>query len=255
MLDCVMSINDNDTVHGEKSEIRGVILDFWNTLVYDLPLIEKKRREDRISRLHTVISLSGHVITRKQLSYAYDGISSMIRRKARDQRGVSVKEQIRVFNEVLRIKVNNSILAKEIEAYNKAGIIYISPEVPGSRRLVERLSRRYRLGLISNTERLSGEMILRAYPELLSRIRYTYFSDNQGYRKPHKKSFLSMLNNMNLEPEECVMVGDDENKDCISAEEIGMKAVLFANPITGKSSDYSPQITSLLELPAMIQRL
>lgn len=251
----MISINDNDVVSGEKSEIKGVILDLWNTLIYDLPHLESKRREDRISKLHTVVSLSGHVITRKHLSFAYDGVSSMIKKKARNQRGMSIKEQIEVLNEVLRIKVDSSVLAKQIEAYNKASVIHVNPEVPGAKRLVERLSRRYRLGLISNTERYSGEMVLKAYPTLLNRIRFTYFSDTQGYRKPHKNTFLTVLSNMNLDAEECVMIGDNESIDCLGAEAVGMKAILFANPVTGVSSNYTPQVTSLLDLPAIIQRL
>jgi len=242
-------------VPDKKSEIKGVILDLWNTLIYDLPNIETKRRESRISKLHSVISLAGHVITRKNISFAYDGVSSILSRRARSHRGMTIKEQIQIINEIIRIKVDSSVIAKQIDAYNKANIIHKSPEVPGARRLIERLSRRYRLGLISNTERSSGETISQAYPDLLRRITVTYFSDARGFRKPHKNVFLTVANELKLEPGECVMIGDSESKDCRGAEAVGMKAILFVNPITGASSDFMPQVTSLLDIPSTINVL
>ncbi len=239
----------------KRVEISGVILDLWNTLIYDLPSIESQRREDRITRLHSTISMAGHVVTRKNISFAYDGVASIIRERARKHRGTSIKEQIGVVNEILRIKVSGHTLAKEIEAYTKSNITIKSPEVPGARKLVERLSRRYRLGLISNTERASGEQILQAYPELLRRIPVTYFSDLRGYRKPHRETFLKTASEMGLDPEQCVMIGDNIMKDCKGAEAVNMKAIHFADPIIGTSSDYPFQVTSLTDVPTLIQKL
>ena len=238
-----------------RVEIIGVILDLWNTLIYDLPSIEAKRREDRITRLHSAISMAGHVVTRKNLSFAYDSVASIIQSKARKHKGMSIREQINIINEVLRIKVDSMTLAKEVSAYNKTNIIYKSPEVPGACKLIERLSRRYRLGLISNTERGSGEQILQAYPEILRRITVTYFSDNRGYRKPHKNTFLTVATELKVDPDQCVMIGDNEVKDCKGAEAVGMHAILFANPVVGVVSDFAPQVTSLTDVPTAIQKL
>jgi phosphoserine phosphatase len=102
-----------------RVEIIGVILDLWNTLIYDLPSIEAKRREDRITRLHSAISMAGHVVTRKNLSFAYDSVASIIQSRARKHKGMSIREQINIINEVLRIKVDSMTLAKEVSATTK----------------------------------------------------------------------------------------------------------------------------------------
>lgn len=45
--------------------------------------------------------------------------------------------------------------------------------------------------------------------------------------KPDPKVFLTVINYFKLKPEECVMVGDDIERDLISAKELGMKTILI----------------------------
>ncbi len=46
-----------------------------------------------------------------------------------------------------------------------------------------------------------------------------------GYGKPHEKSYKEMLEYFNVEPSECIYIGDNPNKDFVRAKELGMKTI------------------------------
>jgi putative hydrolase of the HAD superfamily len=46
-----------------------------------------------------------------------------------------------------------------------------------------------------------------------------------GYGKPHEKSYKEMLEYFNVEPSECIYIGDNPNKDFVGAKELGMKTI------------------------------
>lgn len=43
--------------------------------------------------------------------------------------------------------------------------------------------------------------------------------------KPHKKSYINMMNYFKINKDECIYIGDNPNKDFIGAKEIGMMTV------------------------------
>lgn len=45
--------------------------------------------------------------------------------------------------------------------------------------------------------------------------------------KPDPKVFLTVINDFKIKPEECVMVGDDVERDLVSAKNLGMKTILI----------------------------
>lgn len=52
--------------------------------------------------------------------------------------------------------------------------------------------------------------------------------------KPHKKSYMNMINYFNINENECIYVGDNPNKDFIGAKELGIKTIR----IIRKNGDY-----------------
>lgn len=47
----------------------------------------------------------------------------------------------------------------------------------------------------------------------------------EGYSKPHKKSYIDIVNYFNAKPQECIYIGDNPIKDFIGAKEVGMKTI------------------------------
>ncbi|MBQ3061226.1 MAG: HAD family hydrolase [Lachnospiraceae bacterium] len=52
--------------------------------------------------------------------------------------------------------------------------------------------------------------------------------ENSRYCKPNPNYYMDILNQMNLEPEECLMVGNDVSEDMV-AEKLGMKVFLLTD--------------------------
>lgn len=87
------------------------------------------------------------------------------------------------------------------------------------------LKQKYRLFIISNgtgrqVERMLTHLGLN-YRDFDPRI-YCY---DQGWVKPEPAPFLSVIESLELTPEEIVYVGDRENVDVVGAQAVGMKAV------------------------------
>ena len=55
-------------------------------------------------------------------------------------------------------------------------------------------------------------------------IKYIVTSEEVGVEKPNPKIFHRALKKLNLESEDVIMIGDDENKDIIGSENLGIKS-------------------------------
>ena len=238
-----------------KIPIKAVLFDFWNTLVYDIPELEQKRAADRCERITRLLQQGGIETTVPQVAFAYNGAGKKIIEKSKKNMAITIREQIKLMLEILRVdnqQVNMDMLE---EAYNRPVTNIVCPIVPGAQQLIERLSRRYKLGLISNTERTAGQYLMSAYQEVLRRFSFAFFSDERKIRKPHREAFMVTATELHADPAECVMIGDKLETDILPAIDCGMKAILFADPAIGVHDNFYPQVTSLEEIPRALEKI
>lgn len=119
--------------------------------------------------------------------------------------------------------------------------------------ILSKLKEKYKLGLISNTGRTPGSILL----ELLERLKiknyfdFFIFSDEILMRKPDLRVFLIALSHGQVAPEETVHVGDSFKMDFLGAKEAKV------NPILYVPNDLFPQgepfIRSLSEIEKKIK--
>lgn len=103
-------------------------------------------------------------------------------------------------------------------------------ENKGIHSILKKLSRRYPLYLISNTNELHFNHVRKSYPHLFTHFRKTFPSHVVGRRKPDRRIYWRVLKTMKLRPEETVFV-DDVPKFVQAARKVGMKAIQFrSNP-------------------------
>lgn len=238
-----------------KTPISAVIFDLWDTLIYDIPEIETARGNDRVMKIHDILYKEGIDVNLQTVAFAYDCVGGVIEKLGKSNKALTVREQVKLIAETIRIQPDNRLLKLMEDAYNRANNIILSPYVPQAIDIVEILFRKYRLALISNTERSSGCHLMQAYHDLLKRFTVTYFSDERRLRKPHKETFLVTASELGVDPSACVFVGDNEETDCIGATNVGMKAIHFADPARGIRSSYSPQVTSLVQISHVIEKI
>ena len=116
---------------------------------------------------------------------------------------------------------------------------------PGTREVLQRLGRRYRLGVISNADGNIAAVLQRAgIAECFETITD---SGLVGYEKPHPAIFEAALRSLGVPAGESLYVGDVHSVDYLGAIRAGMQAILF--DIAGAyRRDGLPQVASLEEL-------
>jgi HAD superfamily hydrolase (TIGR01509 family) len=125
---------------------------------------------------------------------------------------------------------------------------------PGTRRILQRLARRYRLGLVTGGSAWRVRTQLRA-TALTSLFETRVFADDAPKRKPHPAPLHVALRRMNCPSDVCVYVGDTP-EDVEMARSAGMPVVGIAghSPVAAKLRASRPDwlIERLAELPALL---
>ena len=126
--------------------------------------------------------------------------------------------------------------------------------VERNRGLLNRLSSRFRLGIVSNfygnLERVCEDLGIRAFFEVL------VDSTRVGAMKPDPRIFQKALEKLGIAPEQGLFVGDNQLRDMAGARAIGMPHVLLVAPCADAPQPCCPNdwiISSLLELEALLQ--
>jgi len=113
---------------------------------------------------------------------------------------------------------------------------------------LEELSKKYKLIVVSNTDCFSAGNVIKKFDleKFFSRIFWSY---EVGLIKTNPQMFKQILAELEVEPEEVVMVGDSIESDMIPASKIGIKTVLIDRK---NARDYPTKISSLKDLEKML---
>jgi len=116
---------------------------------------------------------------------------------------------------------------------------------PGTREVLERIGKRYRIGVISNADGHIATLLERF--QIADCFLNITDSGVVGCEKPHAAIFHAALRTMNVVPEESLYVGDMHSVDYLGATSVGMLAILF--DVCGAYRELDlPRVTSLHEL-------
>lgn len=122
---------------------------------------------------------------------------------------------------------------------------------PHTREVLERLRRRYRIGVISN----SDGTVRRLFELLGLDDCFACITDSHlwGFEKPDRRIFECALAELGATPEESLYVGDIYSIDFVGAQAVGMGAVLI--DIAGAYRDTAyPRVESLAELETRLDQ-
>lgn len=92
--------------------------------------------------------------------------------------------------------------------------------------LIRTLKQKYKTAILSDQWPISRELMVD--DELSKNFDVLVFSNEVKMRKPEKKIYELILKKLNLFPEECVFIDDDE-VNLKPAKELGMNTILFEN--------------------------
>lgn len=115
---------------------------------------------------------------------------------------------------------------------------------------IELLKKNYQIHMLTDTIDLdSGNSDW--FSDITKNFHNIFRSFEIGYRKPNKEAFLHVLEKINAKPEECVFV-DDLKANVDSANELGIKGILYANLDQLKEDFSKLEIVSRVKIARVI---
>jgi putative hydrolase of the HAD superfamily len=148
--------------------------------------------------------------------------------------------------------VDYRILAAAVNAYLKEKYLHLKP-YPGVVETLRKLKQEgFKLGIVSDGFRLKAWMRLNE-AGLDGYFDSVVTYDDTGKRKPAKEPFLLICDQLDLKPEECLMLGDWPERDVQGGKLAGMKTCLAKyGQIQQAKADY--QIESFSKLLTIVDR-
>lgn len=98
-----------------------------------------------------------------------------------------------------------------------------------STRIINLLKKNYKLGILSNHAKEWSEYMKQEF-DLFKFFDPIIFSCDVGFRKPDPKIYEIALEKLGCNPGECVFI-DDKKRNTDGAEKLGMKGIVFENPL------------------------
>ncbi len=206
--------------------LHAVTFDFWGTLYQNT-----SARDERLHLLEEVLARHSQPRPWAALEAAYRHAWSVLDRLwLEEQRSITVERWLREMLAFLEADLPGDVLAGLRQPIEEIYLHGGAPRpVPGVAEVLPRLSRRYRLGLISDVGLTPGRVLheLLRRDGLLPYFRALTFSDETGATKPLPEQFMRTLAILKVQPERAAHIGDLPETDLAGARAVGMRAVLF----------------------------
>jgi len=216
-----MSTKRADHLDAIPSTLKAISFDIGDTLIFDRP----NRRE----RLVSALSVTGIEFAEPDFLVAYaelerEGLRRYVVGESLDNPKVAFELTLRLLRQISDSQNLVQLAKRALESYMKTPFErYVHSEaVPV---ITDLYARGFKLGVISDWE--ADLPILLQKLDLLKYFETTSISEVVGVTKPSSKLFRDALTKLNVNPDECLHVGDFYELDVIGARSVGMHALLF----------------------------
>jgi len=224
--------------------IKAVILDFGGTLA-DGDLDWDPYHEE----LRSYLAGQGYDVEMADLKRAIKGALDGLER-------VRLRGEERTFEEVYAnalLKLGVQLEDEDLKAIH--GIFkrhYINSFHPCTERVLDELSGKYKVALLSNT--MSDQPRVSLTEKRLDRhFTLIICSRDLGVRKPSPRIFRHVLRELGVKPEEAVHVGDNIEADMDGAEGVGITPIWIRNSNSPPWHGYV--VNSICDLPELLRKI
>jgi putative hydrolase of the HAD superfamily len=217
-----------------NSPIKAITFDIWDTILIDdsdEPKREKRgllsKPDERRERLYQFLRREG-TISREEVDTAFNVSDAAFRQVWYEQHVTwSVAERLSVILKGLRRELPVAELADLVKGYEEMELAIQPDLAPGIAESVKRLSKRYKLGIISDTIFSSGRVLRKILADHdLERCFDSFvFSDEAGRAKPDRLVFEKAASDLGVDLSEIVHIGDREEKDVEGPHQVGARAI------------------------------
>jgi HAD superfamily hydrolase (TIGR01549 family) len=208
-----------------------ILFDFWGTLVENGVWSPIKQVQDL---LDIRMPFSAYVVRmeRAMMSQEFD----------------SLKEAFVAVCEEFNIEAKEHSIEKLVGMWNKSWML----AKPYSETIEElkKLQENYRVVLISNTDSFSITQVMEKF-NLSELFEKKFLSYQLGLLKTDSAFLEKVVKELKVGKEDCILIGDSIQSDIKAADQAGIKSILIDRR---NSREYSPKITSLKEVGAMLTK-
>ncbi len=246
--------------------IKAITFDLWETIIHD-ESDEPKRaakgmRPKPVERRHLLWeALNRHQpIERDRVDLAYDTADAAFRTVWHDQHVTwEIAERLKIVLAGLGRELPAGEFAEIVKVHEEMEVVTPPDPIAGAAAALAELSAQYPLAIVSDTI-VSPGRCLRELLDVHGLKQYFSafaFSDEVGHSKPHPDMFRSAAQQLGIDFENLVHVGDRDHNDVKGPQALGMKAVLFTaiRDVDKDNTSADAICGSHAELPATIARL
>lgn len=238
--------------------IRAVSFDFWNTLFTEPPDGFRFYAYRRYSLLSDAISehkpVTDDEIRLACVAEAQHHHSIWIT----EHRTLGVQERISNCLVHLNVSLPPARISDLAQSFEE-GLLERPPVlIDGARETIDYLSRRYRLGIISDVGFSPGRVLRQVMKQVgvIDAFESLVFSDEAGHSKPHRDVFAITSRTLEAPPREMAHIGDLEHTDVIGAKNAGYRAIRFVGvtPMSEGEESIADSVTrDLRDVPELIE--
>jgi len=240
------------------SMIKAVTLDFWDTIFkmdFEIDL-----NGIRINKLNEILKKYNVDLSDEQVIKIYRDVHKEFDRKwVEEYRTMTTAEVLKMILTKIGVEVSEEDFKMLVLTFQEAILLNPPTLMDGVKEAVQRLSSKYKLGIISDTGFSPGIVLRKLLKEngLLDYFSVLIFSDEFGRSKPHCDNFFYASKVLDVHAAELAHIGDSERTDVSGALNSSMKGILYT-----KGMNLAPQKTTpsavmkdWTEVDSIIERL
>lgn len=219
--------------------IQAITFDFWSTLYH---YIKSPRGRQRRYIQAALATIGRDDLTEEQLvagmKHGWDRWEHIWRT---EHRTPGASEWLQSVLDHIDVTMPAAIFEQTADVLKRSVLSESTVPIEGVPQALAWLSKRYRLGIISDTGLATGQ-VLRALLQrdgLLSYFSHLVFSDEFGHSKPDPAVFHAALGGLNAQPHEAVHIGDLRHTDIFGARGVGMGTIRYAGVRDDCDADYA----------------
>ncbi|MEN8171493.1 MAG: HAD family hydrolase [Chloroflexota bacterium] len=207
--------------------IQAITFDFWSTLYH----FQQSPRIRQQQHIHEMLTHHGFQYDEQQVTKAMEQawqIWDDIWR--REHYTPEADAWLGYVINNLGVEIPKSSINQTALVLEKSVLHPTTQPVNGVSKTLQLLSKKYRLGIISDTGLGKGDVLraLLARDGLTPYFIHCIFSNEFGRSKPHRDVFQAALSELGAEPHQAVHIGDLRHTDIAGAHNAGMGTIRFA---------------------------
>lgn len=221
---------------------RAILFDFWQTLFHDMK--ERETFESRKDLVRKFLGERAHNCA-GEVDAAFEASRPwFLDVYHREQRTPVVQERLTWVFTHLGISIEQTALADLSREFEEMGLMLDPRLTDNLAPVLERLSRDYSLGIVSDTGYTPGRVLRQHMKKhgVLDYFSAFSFSDETGRAKPHAHQFENVLAKLGVEAAHTIHCGDLPSHDVRGAKALGITAILYTGchcePVNGYEPDF-----------------